>query len=79
MSLRKLNVEYAQKRESGRLAPPILWLMKPGWFERKAAAALKSGARDVQFKSSLLVSVPEDAADIERVVHWSQVHAVGSV
>jgi hypothetical protein len=79
MSLRKLNVEYAQKRESGRLAPPVLWLMKPGWFERKAAAAVNSGARDVQFKSSLLVSVPEDAADIERVVNWSQIHAAGSV
>lgn len=70
-SLCRLNLEYAQKRESNRLGAPILWIMKPGWFERKAAPAPESGARDVQLKSSLLGSVPEDAAEVEMVVLWS--------
>src|SRR6185295_12411617 len=33
--LQDLNIEYAQKRESGRLGAAILCVMKPGWFERK--------------------------------------------
>ena len=34
-SLRALNVEYAQKRESRRLGAPVLCVMKPGWFSAK--------------------------------------------
>src|SRR6266545_4306928 len=62
--LQELNVEYAQKRESRRLADPVLWLMKPGWFERAASATLQRGARDVQFKAQLLSTTPEDASEI---------------
>jgi hypothetical protein len=66
--LRELNIEYAQKRESHRLAAPVLWIMKPGWFERKANAALQSGARDVQFKATLLCDALEDASEIQSTV-----------
>jgi hypothetical protein len=66
--LRKLNVEYAQKRASRRLAAPVLWVMKPGWFERKASTNLRS-AHDVQFKAPLLCDVLEDANEIELIVH----------
>jgi len=62
--LHELNVEYAQKRESRRLGAPVLWVMKPGWFERKAHAALQRGGRDVQFKAQLLSSTPEDSGEI---------------
>jgi GH3 auxin-responsive promoter len=64
LRLHALNIEYAQKRESHRLAAPALWLMKPGWFERKAGAGLQRGGRDVQFKAQLLSSVPEDSSEI---------------
>jgi hypothetical protein len=64
-----LNIEYAQKRASRRLAAPVLWLMKTGWFERQAQAAHeRGGARDTQFKASLLSSAPEDPAEIIRVI-----------
>jgi GH3 auxin-responsive promoter len=61
--LHKLNVEYAQKRESRRLRAPVLWVMKPGWFERKASLALQSATRDTQFKAQLLSAAPEDSSE----------------
>jgi len=67
-SLRALNVEYAQKRESRRLAAPVLCVMNPGWFQRKANAALQSGTRDVQLKAQLLSATPEEASEIQFVV-----------
>lgn len=66
--LGELNIEYAQKRESGRLGAPVLCVMKPGWFERKANAVLESGARDTQFKAQLLSAAPEDPGEIMLVV-----------
>jgi hypothetical protein len=66
--LHVLNVEYAQKRESRRLQAPVLWIMKPGWFERKANALLQRGARDTQFKAQLLSGAPEDPDEIMLVV-----------
>jgi hypothetical protein len=66
--LRELNVEYAQKRESQRLGSPILCVMKPGWFERKAEIILQRGARDTQLKAQLLCTTPEDPKEIEFIV-----------
>ena len=66
--LGKLNVEYAQKRESRRLRVPVLCMMKPGWFERKTRASLTRGARDTQFKAQLLSPTPEDQSEILRVI-----------
>jgi hypothetical protein len=66
--LHVLNVEYAQKRESRRLQAPVLWIMKPGWFERKANALLQRGSRDTQFKPQLLSGAPEDPDEIMLVV-----------
>ncbi|MBM4260944.1 MAG: GH3 auxin-responsive promoter family protein [Deltaproteobacteria bacterium] len=66
--LGRLNVEYAQKRQSQRLKPPTLWVMKPGWFERKMAAALQRGARDSQFKAQLLSTTLEPTEEILSVV-----------
>lgn len=66
--LRELNVEYAQKRESRRLGAPVLCVMKPGWFERKARRTLQGGGRDVQFKAQLLSATPEDPDAIQFTV-----------
>ncbi len=59
----RLNLEYAQKRDSLRLGAPALWLMKPGWFERKSQSSLARGGRDVQFKAALLSTALEDAGE----------------
>jgi hypothetical protein len=67
-SLRVLNVEYAQKRESRRLDAPVLCVMKSGWYKRKANAVLQPGTRDVQFKAQLLSSIPEEGSEIQFVV-----------
>jgi hypothetical protein len=66
--LRRLNVEYAQKRASRRLDDPVLWVMKPGWFERKTHSTLQRGGRDVQFKAQLLSAMPEDSSEVFSVV-----------
>ncbi len=60
--LHQLNVEYAQKRESRRLAAPVLWVMKSGWFDGKARSTLQR-AGGAQFKSQLLTTVPEDPSE----------------
>ena len=62
--LHRLNIEYAQKRESRRLAAPLLHIMKPGWFERSNQASLRQGARDIQFKARLLTDRLEDENEI---------------
>jgi hypothetical protein len=67
-SLRRLNIEYEQKRTSLRLGAPVLWVMKPGWFERKASSMLQRGAGDVQFKAQLLSAVPEDVSETLLIV-----------
>jgi hypothetical protein len=69
--LHKLNVEYAQKRESRRLQAPVLWVMRPGWFERKASVLLQSAGRDAQLKPQLLGTASEDSSDALLIVEKS--------
>ena len=44
------NIEYASKRKSGRLAPPVLRVLEPGQFDAYQRGALEAGAHDGQFK-----------------------------
>lgn len=46
------NIEYKQKRSSGRLVPPRLHLMRPGWAERRWRVDVARGKRDSQYKWS---------------------------
>ena len=62
--LGQVNVEYFQKRRSGRLRPPCLHVMKHGWFEQTLCERLRQGARDAQLKPSLLTETKEGAEDI---------------
>lgn len=48
--LSKLNIEYAQKRGSGRLKPPCMHVMDETWAEHVKRAAIDSGKRDIQYK-----------------------------
>ena len=68
-NLRELNIEYAQKRASQRLKPPVLCVMQPGWYQRKASAAMQRGGRDIQFKAQLLSSTQEAASETWTTIH----------
>lgn len=69
--LGKLNIEYDQKRRSGRLLPPRVQLMARGWSVRRVQAKLARGGRDTQFKDRLLaLSDPEDnPAEVLKEIH----------
>jgi hypothetical protein len=50
----ELNIEYQAKRASGRLGPPILQVMKSGWYERGKLKLVADGKRLFQAKTVLL-------------------------
>ena len=49
-----LNIEYEQKRKSGRLYAPLIQVMSEGWSSRRVEAKLARAVRDIQFKDELL-------------------------
>jgi hypothetical protein len=49
-----LNHEYRAKRDSGRLAPPVLHVMREGWYERDRRRQIADGGRAFQAKTELL-------------------------
>lgn len=57
--LGQANIEYHAKRRSGRLAPPQLWLVADGAFERWRKRRLADGATDAQVK------LPQLTGDVE--------------
>ncbi|MCY3765891.1 MAG: GH3 auxin-responsive promoter family protein [Gemmatimonadetes bacterium] len=59
-ALAGVNVEYAEKRGSRRLAPPCLHLMRPGWAEAEVLRAAGAGKRDIQYKWRILGDEPAD-------------------
>ncbi|MBN1687906.1 MAG: GH3 auxin-responsive promoter family protein, partial [Candidatus Omnitrophica bacterium] len=69
-ALRKVNVEYDQKRASKRLKLPAIALMKRGWAEDECRRFLEAGKKDVQFKWRVLSpeAVREDLAAIRKKV-----------
>ena len=70
--LGRLNVEYAQKRNSQRLNTPELWLMKAGWFERSIRAKQTTATRDVQFKPQLLTTTLEETSELMLIVELAK-------
>lgn len=52
--LGRLNIEYLAKRKSGRLRPPVLQLMRSGWYERGKQKLVAEGKRLFQAKTILL-------------------------
>jgi hypothetical protein len=49
-SLSQVNIEYAEKRTSGRLRMPCLHLMSRGWAESAHRQLVAGGKRDTQYK-----------------------------
>jgi hypothetical protein len=59
--LQAINVEYKAKRSSQRLLPPLLRVMREGWYERGRKLLAQSGKRVFQAKTVLLADkVPTD-------------------
>ena len=58
--LSKLNIEYEQKRRSGRLHPPHVHVMDRGWSAKRLGNKIGQAARDTQFKDTLLGLPDED-------------------
>lgn len=70
--LKSVNIEYQSKRDSLRLGPPLLHIMREGWYDRARQHEVASGMRAFQAKTQLLIPVNghSDSAvsDIEKVV-----------
>ncbi len=66
-ALEKLNVEYAQKRQSKRIGSPYLCLMRKGWADEVRRKFIQSGKRDVQYKWRVLCS-ESDAQDADFIL-----------
>lgn len=63
--LQDQNIEYRQKRESGRLRAPCLHLMAKGWSEGLFRAWIRSGRRDAQYKWQVLAQAPDASFEME--------------
>ncbi len=67
--LKGVNIEYKAKRDSMRLAPPVLRVMRDGWYERAKKAKVAAGMRAFQAKTELLSLVsPEKSPPPDEVV-----------
>jgi hypothetical protein len=64
-SLAASNVEYASKRQSRRLLPPRLHLMRAGWADRLCRADFRSGKREAQYKWPAICDGWDDASRAE--------------
>ena len=54
--LQRVNIEYEQKRQSKRLAAPVIYLMKRGWSNEGLRRHIAGGKRDTQYKPQILCS-----------------------
>ena len=63
--LASLNIEYDQKRWSGRLHSPLVQIMAKDWSSRRLEAKLAQAVRDIQCKDNLLGVPDEDDHDAE--------------
>ena len=57
--LKGINIEYAAKRDSARLNPPVLQVMREGWYERARRKQVAGGKRAFQAKTEVLSPVKE--------------------
>jgi hypothetical protein len=57
-SLSDFNIEYKQKRQSGRLEKPCLHIMDDKWQDEILKDSVKSGQRDTQYKWKQLSTSP---------------------
>ena len=74
--LKRINIEYKAKRDSQRLKPPVLHVMKEGWYERGRKKQVEEGMRAFQAKTQLLskkeLLTQEIRPDIEKIVELTE-------
>lgn len=63
--LQAINVEYAAKRESGRLAPVSAVLLQQGTFDAYKQHCVSRGQRESQFKAPVLALLQANGFDFE--------------
>jgi hypothetical protein len=66
-TLASVNIEYAAKRGSKRLAGPRLHLMRPGWAEKMCRQEFSQGRRESQHKWKTIRVEWDDASRAEVV------------
>jgi hypothetical protein len=66
-ALTEVNCEYEGKRASGRLGPPRLFVMRPGWSERHCRQEFAHGGRETQHKWSAIRPEWDEASRVEIV------------
>ena len=71
-SLMGINIEYEAKRKSQRLGPPVLHVMREGWYERGRQAQVAEGKRAFQAKTEVLTPIKMETQmirpELERVI-----------
>ena len=69
-ALSESNIEYEQKRQSGRLEKPCLYIMDDKWEDEILKDSVESGQRDTQYKWKQLSSFPHhlDANHIKKSI-----------
>ncbi|PKL91108.1 MAG: hypothetical protein CVV21_09965 [Candidatus Goldiibacteriota bacterium HGW-Goldbacteria-1] len=58
-TLKAVNPEYLDERDSGRLAPPVFYFMKPGWEAQIMGEHINKGRRDTQYKWKSMAYEPD--------------------
>lgn len=78
-ALADVNIEYASRRASGRLALPRLFVMRPGWSERVCRQEIAQGRRESQHKWSALRPEWDEVSrlDVAQVVDRCRPGATG--
>lgn len=64
--LMSINIEYKAKRDSMRLARPVLHVMREGWYEHGRRQLIENGSRTFQIKTQVLSAVTLQIGDIKR-------------
>jgi hypothetical protein len=64
-NLRDVNSEYAGKRSSRRIAPPVLCVVRNGAFEEYRRKAAENGGHDGQFKTIKLTDKTDLADELD--------------
>ncbi len=74
--LKGINIEYKAKRDSQRLRPPVLHVMREGWYERQRKEQVAKGKRAFQAKTELLSAVKlatvEVRAELDDVIEMPE-------
>ncbi len=63
--LKSVNIEYKGKRESMRLAAPVLHVMREGWYEAGRKQWADSGRRAFQAKTVVLTADHQQTIDVK--------------